>query len=167
MKIANCRVGTTVCWLVLICFTACYGAAPALSQQGDVPSQAGSTSRALPDAPSPMPTPAATASEIPANSEQASAAGTQTKAADQGGAPQTSSSNPQQQNPQKPIGTAAAPPEGTAGVTASRPAGAVIAPAKQRRARSILIRVGLIVGAGIALGSVIALTHATPSQPPQ
>jgi hypothetical protein len=66
---------------------------------------------------------------------------------------------------QKPVGSAAAPPERAAGVTASRPAGAVIAPAKQRRARAILIRVGLLVGAGVALGTVLALTHATPSQP--
>ena len=167
MKILNCRVSATVSWLVLICFTAFYGAAPALSQQDDIPNQAGSSSRALPDAPRPMATPAATASEIPANSEIASAAGAQAQTADRGGTPQTSSSNQQQQSPQKPIGTAAAPPESTAGVTASRPAGAVIAPAKQRRARSILIRVGLLVGAGVALGTVIALTHATPSQPPQ
>lgn len=70
-----------------------------------------------------------------------------------------------QQPAQKPVGTAAAPPESAAGVTAARPAGAVIAPAKQRRVRTILIRVGLLVGAGVALGTVMALSHATPSQP--
>lgn len=65
----------------------------------------------------------------------------------------------------KPVGTAVAPYEKTTGVTASRPAGAVIAPAKQRRVRAILIRVGVIAGAGVAVGTVIALSHASPSQP--
>jgi hypothetical protein len=77
------------------------------------------------------------------------------------GAPAAESQTP----PQKPIGAAAAPGESAAGVTAARPAGAVIAPAKQRRVRAILIRVGLLVGAGVALGTVMALSHATPSQP--
>ena len=80
-------------------------------------------------------------------------------------APQQASSAPQQPDQNKPLGTAAAPPESTMGVTASRPAGAVIAPAKQRRQRAIFVRVALVVGAGVALGTVMALTHATPSQP--
>ena len=65
----------------------------------------------------------------------------------------------------KPVGTAAAPYEKTTGVAASRPAGAVIAPAKQRRARSILIRVGIVVGAAVAVGTVMALSHGSPSRP--
>jgi hypothetical protein len=79
--------------------------------------------------------------------------------------PGTSSGADNQKAPVKPVGAAAAPPESTMGVAASRPAGAVVAPGKQRRARSILIRVGLIVGAGVALGTVMALSHATPSRP--
>jgi hypothetical protein len=71
---------------------------------------------------------------------------------------------PQQDN-SKPLGTAAAPYEKTEGVAASRPAGAVIAPAKQRRARAILIRVGVLVGAGVAVGTVVALSHGSPSHP--
>jgi anti-anti-sigma factor len=63
------------------------------------------------------------------------------------------------------LGTAAAPSIRTTGVAASRPAGAAIAPAKQKRARSILIRVGVIVGAGVAIGTVVALSSASPSQP--
>jgi len=66
---------------------------------------------------------------------------------------------------QKPVGTAAAPYEKTTGVAASRPAGAVIAPAKQRRAHSILIRVGVVVGAAVAIGTVFALTRGSPSRP--
>ncbi len=77
------------------------------------------------------------------------------------GVPETESGQPHN----KPVGTAAAPAETTMGVTASRPAGAVIAPAKQRRVKAILIRVGLIVGAAVALGTVLVLTHATPSRP--
>lgn len=84
--------------------------------------------------------------------------------ADQSGQAETSQTASQQAQ-DKPVGTAAAPYEKTTGVTASRPAGAVIAPAKQRRARSILIRVGVIVGAAVAIGTVVALTHASPSRP--
>lgn len=72
---------------------------------------------------------------------------------------------PNQQPGNKPLGTAVAPYETTSGVTASRPAGAVIAPAKQRRARTILIRIGVVVGAAAAVGTVVALSHASPSQP--
>jgi hypothetical protein len=77
-------------------------------------------------------------------------------------APQSSTPQPQQ-NGSAPVGTAAAPYEKGIGVAASRPAGAVIAPAKQRRTRSILIRVGLIVAAGVAIGTVVALSSASPS----
>jgi anti-anti-sigma factor len=66
----------------------------------------------------------------------------------------------------EPLGTAAAPAVKTTGVAASRPAGAAIAPAKQRRARSILIKVGVIVGAGAAVATVVALSSASPSRAP-
>jgi hypothetical protein len=71
----------------------------------------------------------------------------------------------QQNSPAYPVGTAAAPVETPVGTTGSRPAGAVIAPAKQRRAHTFLISVGLIAGAAIAIGTVAALSHASPSQP--
>ncbi|MFP5205464.1 MAG: hypothetical protein ACLGSH_08925 [Acidobacteriota bacterium] len=63
------------------------------------------------------------------------------------------------------VGTAAAPYEKASGMTASRPAGAVIAPAKQHRVRRIFIRLGIVVGAAAAVGTVAALSHASPSQP--
>ena len=87
--------------------------------------------------------------------------------ADQSGQSGTaqSGSEQQQNGAQKPVGTAAAPYGKSTGVAASRPAGAVIAPAKQRRARSILIRVGVIVGAAVAIGTVVALSHGSPSRP--
>jgi len=97
---------------------------------------------------------------------------TQTDPQDSGSPnPPVQSSTPQasaeqQQNGDKtPVGTAAAPLERPLGVTASRPAGAVIAPAKQRRARAILIRVSIVVGEAIAVGTVVALSRASPSRP--
>ena len=71
----------------------------------------------------------------------------------------------QQSNAPKPVGTAAAPYEKTTGVAASRPAGAVIAPGKQKRAHVILIRVAIVVGAAIAVGTVVALSKGSPSRP--
>jgi len=75
--------------------------------------------------------------------------------------------SPQQpQPPHEPVGTAAAESVQTTGVAAFRPAGAAVAPAKQRRARSILIKVGALVGAGVAIGTTMALSQGSPSKPP-
>ncbi len=98
--------------------------------------------------------------------DQASTGTPQSQAPDQSGQSSTTQSTPgQEKKDSKPVGTAAAPYEKTTGVAASRPAGAVIAPAKQKRARSILIRVSIIVGAAVAVGTVAALSHASPSKP--
>jgi hypothetical protein len=86
-------------------------------------------------------------------------------------APQNSSSSqpatPQQQQPapQQPLGTAVAPSEPASGIAASRPAGAAIAPARQKRTRSFMIKVGLLMGAAVAVGTVVALSSASPSRP--
>jgi hypothetical protein len=121
-------------------------------QSKDSDSQAGSpgtsTSRpeeAYPDSPEPNPT------QVAGQSGQSD--------------PSQPGSGPPQDSAPKSVGTAAAPEMKTSGVAASRPAGAVIAPAKQRRARSILIRVGVVVGATVAIGTVVALSHASPSRP--
>jgi hypothetical protein len=79
---------------------------------------------------------------------------------------QSSQSPTSQAVPQKPVGTAAAEAPSTAGVAASQPAGVAIAPAKQRRARTIIIRTGAIIGAAAAVGVVVGLTEATSSRPP-
>ncbi|MFZ0198265.1 MAG: hypothetical protein WB523_16160 [Candidatus Sulfotelmatobacter sp.] len=92
-------------------------------------------------------------------SQQQSTASTSTQ-------PQAAQSQAPQQAPQPPVGTAAAEPSRAAGVAASQPAGVAIAPAKQRRARTIIIKVGAIIGAGVAVGTVVALTAATSSKPP-
>ncbi len=67
---------------------------------------------------------------------------------------------------QPPQGAAAAHVQPATGTAASEPAGAAIAPAKQRRVRSYLIRLGAVAGAGIAVGTVFALSSASPSRPP-
>jgi hypothetical protein len=82
-------------------------------------------------------------------------------------APSQSTATPSQQPAvQRPLGTAAAEAPNASGVAASQPSGVAIAPGKQHRARTILIRTGAIIGAGVALGAVVALTEATPSKPP-
>jgi len=72
----------------------------------------------------------------------------------------------QDAKPQRPAGTAAAEAPNVSGVTAAQPAGVAIAPAKQRRVRTIALKVGAIVGAGVALGTTMALTMGTSSKPP-
>jgi len=72
----------------------------------------------------------------------------------------------QEQTPREPLGTAAAESVQTTGVAASRPAGAAVAPAKQRRVRSILIKVGALAAAGVAIGTTMALSQGSPSRPP-
>jgi len=72
----------------------------------------------------------------------------------------------QQAKPQRPVGTAAAEAPMVSGVSAAQPAGVAIAPAKQRRVRTLVIKVGALIGAGVALGTTVALTRGTPSKPP-
>ncbi|HZQ19508.1 MAG TPA: hypothetical protein VFA90_12360 [Terriglobales bacterium] len=76
---------------------------------------------------------------------------------------------PPQQNsekPKQPSGTAVAPAVQVSGGAASKPAGVAIAPPKQRQVHSWLIRFGFIVGAGAALGTVAALSAASPGHVP-
>jgi hypothetical protein len=67
---------------------------------------------------------------------------------------------------QQPQGAAAARLQPTTGTAASQPAGAAIAPARQKRSRSFLIRMGVLAGAAVAVGAVVALSTASPSKPP-
>lgn len=78
-----------------------------------------------------------------------------------GAQPQAGSS----QSQGAPVGTAAAPVIRSTGNPASAPAGAAIAPAKQRRARSYALRVGLIIGAAVAVGVVAAASLSSSSRP--
>lgn len=52
------------------------------------------------------------------------------------------------------------------GSPAARPIGVAIAPAKQRSRRSLLIKVGVVAGACVAVGSVFALSKGTSAKPP-
>ena len=119
--------------------------------------QALTASAALPDSPG------AVLMQEP--QQQSSGSASSTSQPENQTAPQ-SSEQPKEEKLQRPIGTAAAPAPGVSGITAAQPAGVAIAPAKQRRVRTIVIRVGAILGASAALGTVIALTAATPSKPP-
>jgi hypothetical protein len=109
---------------------------------------------------------------VPPRQSQPRAPDSGTQGPDADSAPsQTPSDSPQAAPPQppavphEPVGTAAAPYEKVTGVPASRPAGPAIAPAKQKRTRSMLIKVGLIVAAGVAIGTVVALSTASSSKP--
>src|SRR5213594_1896144 len=67
-------------------------------------------------------------------------------------APQPTTSAPAQPAQQRePNGTAVAPPIETTGGAASKPAGVAIAPPKQRQIHSLLIKLGFLAGAGIAV----------------
>jgi cytoskeletal protein RodZ len=76
------------------------------------------------------------------------------------------SPSPQTQTETQPVGTAAAPAVPVTGNAVSRPAGAAVAPPKQRQSRSFLIKLGLIAGAGVALGTVAALSLSSPARVP-
>lgn len=78
---------------------------------------------------------------------------------------QAPASQQNQQNPNEPVGTAAAPVVTPEGAPASRPAGAAIAPIKQRRTRVFAIRMALLVGAAVAIGTVAGTSLASPSHP--
>src|SRR5437763_15335143 len=73
---------------------------------------------------------------------------------------------PSGHHPIDPQGAATAESAPTLGGAASKPAGAAIAPAKQRQMRSFLIKLGAIAGAGVAFGTIYALTRGTSSLPP-
>jgi cytoskeletal protein RodZ len=122
------------------------------------------------------------ATQVPALAQQGAAAGQQPSqmtvhsstpqsspaASDLPETPQPSqpTSNQEQQPSQAPAGAAAAKAPRVQGAPASQPVGAAIAPAKQSQRRSLWIKVGLVAGAGIALGAVLALSHGSPSRPP-
>ena len=78
--------------------------------------------------------------------------------------PPSQSSSMQQSN--EPSGAAGAKAASPKGAPVAQPAGAAVAPAKQHGHRSLLIKIGLLAGAGVAIGSAAALSHGSPSRPP-
>ncbi|MCU1219158.1 MAG: hypothetical protein JWN42_355 [Candidatus Angelobacter sp.] len=82
-------------------------------------------------------------------------------------APQTSvPEGPRPKTQTEPVGAATAESVPTAGGAAAKPAGIAIAPAKQHQTRSLLFKIGAVVAAGAALGTIYALSHSTSSTPP-
>ena len=73
---------------------------------------------------------------------------------------------PQPKKQAEPVGEATAESVPTTGGAAAKPAGVAIAPAKQHQTRSLLIKVGAVLAAGAALGTVYALSHSTSPTPP-
>jgi hypothetical protein len=71
----------------------------------------------------------------------------------------------QAQGLQRAVGTAGAPAPAVLPIAAAEPTGIAIAPAKQRRVRKIVLKVGALVGASAALSTVLILTETTPSKP--
>lgn len=88
--------------------------------------------------------------------------------------PNTTAEPPQAPQPKQqpkiqqtePQGAATAEKVPTGGGTAAKPAGMAIAPAKQHRTRSLLIKFGALAAAGVAAGTIYALSRGTPSTPP-
>lgn len=83
--------------------------------------------------------------------------------------PQTTTTVPEAPKPKpqsEPVGAATAESVPTSGGAAAKPAGIAIAPAKQHQTRSLLFKIGAVVAAGAALGTIYALSHGTSSLPP-
>jgi len=123
--------------------------------------QSGRVSTAPPTPQSPPPAPAVPVPDMPAEANSPSDLVSNNPVTNN-----SQVSGPQQTIIHQPVGTAAAEALPITGVAASRPAGAALAPARQRRVRSVLIRVGALVGAGAAIGTTMALSQASPSRPP-
>lgn len=107
-----------------------------------------------------------------ANSDSSDSGAPPSKQANPTPPAQTTPEAPNQPSPQTepagsvPTGAAGAKAAAAKGAPASRMVGAAIAPAKQRNHHSLLIKVGLIAGACIAVGVVVGLSKASPSKPP-
>src|SRR3984885_5551491 len=80
-------------------------------------------------------------------------------------APQSQPAQTPSQQP-APSGAAGAKAATVKGSPVAQPAGAAVAPARQRGHRSLLLKLGLVAGAGIAVGSVVALSERSPARPP-
>ena len=121
------------------------GAPPPVAQQGSSASTGTSTPSSGMESPTSSDPPAPGARAAQSGGQGAAENDSQVRSAD----PQASSADSQgaggqeQNSPAKPVGTAAAPGVKSTGVAGSRVSGAAIAPAKQSRVRTFLIRVAL------------------------
>lgn len=144
----------TSAWLAIAVTVA---TSPLIAQQSSSTPSTPDASQANPSQQTPLPP-----VELPENPGNSSAP--------PAGVTQNSSSLPNAPQPQpapaQPNGTAIAPPVTVSGGAASKPAGVAIAPPKQRQIRSLLIKLGLIAGAGVAVGTVVGLSAASPGHVP-
>jgi hypothetical protein len=138
----------------------------ALGCPADILAQAAGSASAHPNASQTSLTAEAELPDSPGATQQSGAQQSQSPATPQSSSQTESSNQKQDEKLQRPVGTAAAEAPKVSGITAAQPAGVAIAPAKQKRARAIVIKVGAIVGGAAAIGAVVALTRATPSKPP-
>lgn len=162
-------------WSAASKFTACGVLAVSVSTLAVAQSGQQTSQRATPTTEGAFPVVETASAELP-DSPGAVLAGMQNSSQPAASTPSSQTSAPSQaqdaparstQNaPQRPVGTAAAESPVVSGVTAAQPSGVAIAPAKQHRARTILISVGAVIGAGVAIGSVAALSAGTGSKPP-
>lgn len=135
-------------------------AADQANQPASAPAVGETASAELPDSPG------AVRAQEQSTAQQESSASQPSIEEVPGGETATPAPPQSQQKPQRPVGTAAAEAPMVSGVTAAQPAGVAIAPAKQRRVRTLVIKIGAIAGAAVALGTTMALTMGTPSKPP-
>jgi hypothetical protein len=166
MKISVYRLRRTIASCLVMLVSVPLGEAATVRPQPAIPGQqAGAAQPAHAEPQAPDSTGNKSAIDNAPQSQASPDAPNSTPAEDRN--PGTLQSRPEQQQntPANPVGTATAPYEKTTGVAASRPAGAVIAPAKQKRTRSFLIRIGVLVGACIAVGTVVGLSQTSPSHP--
>ena len=107
-----------------------------------------------------------------ANPQQAGQSGNTTQQASalpdapQAQSPQSQPEQTQQQPSTPPSGAAGAKAAPVKGAPVAQPAGAAVAPVRQRGHHSLLIKVGLIAGAAVAVGAVVALSDRSPTRPP-
>jgi hypothetical protein len=80
--------------------------------------------------------------------------------------PQSAQTPPSQESAPAPSGAAGAKAANVKGAPVAQPAGAAVAPARQRTHRSLLLKLGLLAGAGIAVGAAVALSERSPARPP-
>jgi hypothetical protein len=80
-------------------------------------------------------------------------------------APQSQPAQASEHPTQAPSGAAGAKAPNVKGAPVAQPAGAAVAPVRQRGHRSLLIKVGLLAGGAIAVGTAVALSERSPSRP--
>ncbi|HEX4784595.1 MAG TPA: hypothetical protein VH350_09655 [Candidatus Sulfotelmatobacter sp.] len=109
-------------------------------------------------------------SEIPllaSEQQQSSSSATQRRDDALPDAPQSQPAQSQaQESAQVPSGTAGAKAPTVKGAPVAQPSGAAVAPPRQHGHRSLLIKLGILAGAGIAVGTVVGLSQASPARPP-